>query len=147
MKQFCLQLLCYCSHYQLHCDSLKRCLYDKTKCYNSGRYSLVGSVNCCGIIGTLTKPPLASGFCLFSFTFVTFCLEVLTRSCKIVHILGALDKNLAKILITSFHTGLPLARSIARETNCRRQLEKFKSHAYTHCRTKYLNFSVSQELY
>ena len=27
-----------------------------------------------------------------------------------------------------------------------RQLEKFKSHAYTHCRTKYLNFSVGTRI-
>ena len=33
------------------------------------------------------------------------------------------------------NASLPLARSIARET-------KFKSHAYTHCRIKHLNFSV-----
>ena len=43
------------------------------------------------------------------------------------------------------HKYEPLARSIARETNCCRQLEKFKSHAYSHCRTKYLNFSVSRQ--
>ena len=41
-------------------------------------------------------------FCLFSFTFVSFYLEFLARSCKIVHILGALDKNLAKILTKGF---------------------------------------------
>ena len=29
----------------------------------------------------------------------------------------------------------------SRELNCRRQLEKFNSHAYSHCRTKYLNYS------
>ena len=40
---------------------------------------------------------------------------------------------------------LQLARSIARETTCR-QLEKFKSLAYGHCRTKYLNFSVSLKI-
>ena len=32
------------------------------------------------------------------------------------------------------------------ETNCCRQLEKFKSHAYTHCRTKIGFFSAEQNL-
>ena len=30
-QQFCSQILCYCSYYQPHCHSLKRCLYDNTK--------------------------------------------------------------------------------------------------------------------
>ena len=38
---------------------------------------------------------------------------------------------------------MPLAHFIARKLNCRRQLDKLNSHAYSHCRRKYLNFSVS----
>ena len=46
------------------------------------------------------------------------------------------------------HTNAQLtpARSIARELNCRRQLEKFKSHAHTHCRTKYEFFSITTKI-
>ena len=78
---------------------LKCCLYDITKYYDSRRDSLSGRVNCCSMIGTLNKPKLGP---LFSFTFVSFSLEFMPRSCKIVSILGALDKNLAKILTKVF---------------------------------------------
>ena len=91
-QQFCLQLLCCCSHYRLHCHSSKPCLYYKAKFYNQDVIAwLVADQDAVGV-----------GFGLFSITFVVFSFEFLARPCKIVRILGALGKNLAKILAKGF---------------------------------------------
>ena len=116
-QQFCLKLFCFCSHYQLHYHSLNRCLYDNTKYYNLGRYRLVGSVNCCGIIGLLIKPQLALVFVCFHSLLSVFLLKSwqdLARSYIFLALLIRILRRFlprrsrkCKILINSFKNFYP----------------------------------------
>ena len=54
------------------------------------------------LIGTLIKSKFVWVFVCFHSLFPAFLLKRLARSCKIVHIIGALDMILAKILTKGF---------------------------------------------
>ena len=71
----------------------------------SKRDSLVGNANSSGIIGTQIKPQLASVFVGFDSLLLVFLMNFWRLSIfdsRIVHILGALDKNTAKIFTKGF---------------------------------------------
>ena len=84
---------------RLHYHSSKYWISENTRYWNFEHDSLVGSANSRGRIGTLIKPKLAWVFVCFHSLLLAFLLKLLARSSKIVHILGALDKNLTRFLL------------------------------------------------